>query len=43
MVEDSWMTETGWDGKSGDNRRQVASKGDDVGRNHETGKKLEEM
>ena len=43
VVEASWMTEANWHGKSGDNRRQASSKGYDVGRNHETGKKIVEM
>lgn len=43
VVEASWMTEANWHGKSGDNRRQASSKGYDVGRNHETGRKIVEM
>lgn len=43
VVEASWMTRANWHGKSGDNRRQASSKGYDVGRNHETGRKIVEM
>lgn len=43
VVEASWMTQANWHGKSGDNRRQASSKGYDVGRNHETGRKIVEM
>lgn len=43
VVEASWMTEANWHGRRMDNRRQASSKGYDVGRNHETGKKIVEM
>lgn len=43
VVEASWMTQANWHGKSGDNRRQASSKGYDVGRNHEVGRKIVEM
>ena len=43
VVEASWMTQANWHGRLMDNRRQASSKGYDVGRNHETGKKIVEM
>ena len=43
VVEASWKTETNWHGRRGDGYRVAAKKGYDVGRNHETGRKITEM
>lgn len=43
VVEASWKTETNWHGRRGDGYRVAAKKGYDVGRNHETGRKISEM
>ena len=43
VVEASWKTETNWHGRRGDRYRVAAKKGYDVGRNHETGRKISEM
>lgn len=43
VVECSWETEHNWHVSQADNRRKSSSKGYDVGRNHETGRKIEEM
>lgn len=43
VVEASWKTQSNWHGRYGDSRRVSAKKGYDVGRNHETGRKIVEM
>lgn len=43
VVEASWKTETNWHGRRGDGYKVAAKKGYDVGRNHETGRKISEM
>lgn len=43
VVEASWGTTTNWHGSYGDSRRVSSRKGYDVGRNHETGRKIVEM
>lgn len=43
VVEASWMTSANWHGRFGDSVRVGSRKGYDVGRNHETGRKIVEM
>lgn len=43
VVEAGWLNETHFHLKSGDSRRVSAAKGNSVGRNHETGRKIVEM
>lgn len=43
IVEAGWMNKTHFHLKSGDNKRQAGAKGNSVGRNHETGRKIIEM
>lgn len=43
FVEAGWLNHGNWHLKGYDNRRLGASKGYDVGRNHETGRKIVEM
>lgn len=43
VIEASWVTATNWHTHRADNARLAARKGYDVGRCHETGKKLAEM
>lgn len=42
VVEASWVYETNWHKRVGDSRNVTASKGYDVGRNHEVGRKIVE-
>lgn len=43
LVEASWLIHGNWHLSSWERRQRAASKGYDVGRNHETGKKIAEM
>ena len=43
VIEAGWLNKSHYHGKSGDSRRLSAAKGNSVGRNHETGRKLVEM
>lgn len=43
LVEASWLIQGNWHLSSWERRQRAASKGYDVGRNHETGKKIVEM
>lgn len=43
LVEASWLIQGNWHLSSWERRQRAASKGYDVGRNHETGKKIAEM
>ena len=43
VVEASWKTQHNWHGKAWDNRKVSASKGYDVGRNHQLGQLIVEM
>lgn len=43
LVEASWLIKGNWHLSSWERRQRAASKGYDVGRNHETGKKIVEM
>lgn len=43
VVEASWLISHNWHTRSGDNRRVSAAKGNNVGRNHEVGRKIVEM
>lgn len=43
IIEAGWLNKSHFHGKSGDSRRLSAAKGNSVGRNHETGRKLVEM
>ncbi len=43
IVEASWTTRTNWHLAFKDNKRLASAKGYDIGRNHETGRKLIEM
>ena len=43
VVEAGWLNETHFHLKTGDSRRVSAAKGNSVGRNHETGRKIIEM
>lgn len=43
LVEASWLIHGNWHLSSWDRRQRAASKGYDVGRNHETGRKIAEM
>lgn len=43
LVEASWLIHGNWHLSSWERRQRAASKGYDVGRNHETGRKIAEM
>lgn len=43
VVEAGWLNTSHWHLKKGDSGRMAATKGNAVGRNHETGRKLVEM
>ncbi len=43
LIEASWLIQGNWHLSSWERRQRAASKGYDVGRNHETGKKIVEM
>lgn len=43
LVEASWLIQGNWHLSSWERRQRAASKGYDVGRNHETGRKIAEM
>lgn len=43
LVEASWLIKGNWHLSSWERKQRAASKGYDVGRNHETGKKIVEM
>lgn len=43
VVEASWMIQGNWHLQQWERKQRAASKGYDVGRNHETGKKIVEM
>lgn len=43
VVEASWLSTTNWHLKQWEQKQKAASKGYDVGRNHETGHKIVEM
>ncbi len=43
IIEAGWLNEAHWHIRQGDSRRLSASKGNAVGRNHETGRKIVEM
>lgn len=43
VIEASWLIKGNWHLSSWERKQRAASKGYDVGRNHETGKKIVEM
>lgn len=43
LIEASWLIQGNWHLSSWERRQRAASKGYDVGRNHETGRKIVEM
>lgn len=43
IIEAGWLNKSHFHGKASDSRRLSAAKGNSVGRNHETGRKLVEM
>lgn len=43
VVEAGWLNESNWHLKKGESARMAAAKGNAVGRNHETGRKIIEM
>lgn len=40
IVEAGWLVESNWHKRYGDSRNVLAAKGNDVGRNHEVGRKI---
>ena len=43
VVEAGWLNYSNWHVKKGDNKKMIAYKGNAVGRNHETGRKIVEI
>jgi hypothetical protein len=43
LVEAGWLNQSNWHLKRGESARMAAAKGNAVGRNHETGRKIVEM